>query len=474
MSRVWAVARQMIAESLRAKVVIVFLVLIGAVVVGLPFSISGDSSLTGAVQSFLSYALIVTSVLLAMLTIFLSRSLSDEFVNRQLFLVMTKPIPRWQFLFGKWLGLTLLNALFLTCSGLTMYVMVQYIKRTRPPIDAEEALAAGAELTDSYDWKKLHNEVLVARHGIAFTPPDFSRQVEQELTKNKEQGVYADHPHFDEEEERARLHAKYDARWRVVGPLESRVFHFKNVLCDRSPDSEIQLRYKAEVSRYTPDEIFRCLWRFGDPAKQTPLYSVPRRDVVGRWHTMRVPADAVAPDHTLRVEFFNENPFAGEAQARNIIEFRKSDEVEVLFVVGSFEWNLVRLLVIIMCKLMFLAAVALLMTTVFSFPVACLAAFTVYIVAAAQPFFAEAFDYIVNDYSWMERWHLGEWTRQIVWLIFGDLSRFDAVEDFVNGRNVSLVWVLLAVFELALIRGTAILGLAMLLFHRREVAEISL
>ena len=55
MSRIWAVARQMIAEGIRMKIALVFLVLIGAVVLGLPFSVSGDSSLTGAVQSFMSY-----------------------------------------------------------------------------------------------------------------------------------------------------------------------------------------------------------------------------------------------------------------------------------------------------------------------------------------------------------------------------------------------------------------------------------
>jgi len=75
-STIWAVARQMIAEGIRMKIALVFLVLLGLVVLGLPFSIRGDSSLTGAVQSFMSYGLNATGVLLGMLTIFMSRSLS--------------------------------------------------------------------------------------------------------------------------------------------------------------------------------------------------------------------------------------------------------------------------------------------------------------------------------------------------------------------------------------------------------------
>ena len=53
-------------------------------------------------------------------------------------------------------------------------------------------------------------------------------------------------------------------------------------------------------------------------------------------------------------------------------------------------------------------------------------------------------------------------------------SRFDAIESFVNGRNVPLVWVLQAVAELAAIKTAVVLGVAMFLFGRRELAEISL
>ena len=105
MSTTWAIARHMIAECIRMKLAFVFLGLICLVVLGLPFSISGDRSLTGAVQSFMSYALSATGVLLGILTVFLSRSLADELVRRQILLVMTKPVPRWQYVLGKWVGI---------------------------------------------------------------------------------------------------------------------------------------------------------------------------------------------------------------------------------------------------------------------------------------------------------------------------------------------------------------------------------
>lgn len=468
MSMTWAVARQMIAEGLRMKIAMVFILLLGLFVLGLPFSIKGDNSLTGAVQSFLMYGLTMTSILLSMLAIFLSRSLSDELVNRQIFLVVTKPIPRWQFILGKWLGITLLNAALLGIAGVTMYCMVYYIRYSHPPID------------ELYDMDQLNNEILVARHALQVKLPNFAREAEMEFDRNMEEGFYVDVPDFNPEKEKHRLANKHEARWRVVGPSDSRLFVFENVLVDRSSENTIQIRYKTEVSQYAPDEIFRAVWRFGDPYKGTPVYDATVRHVIGRFHTVLAPAEVVADDQTLAVRFYNQNPYPNEPQFNNVIEFRKSDGLEVLFIVGSFEWNFVRLLVLMLCKLMFLAAVAILMVTVFSFPVACLGSFTIYIIAGTRKFITDAMDFSSDDYanmfasvyeffmqSIMQVYQLLHW-------VIPDFAYYDAVESFVNGRNVSLVWVLQGIVDLALIKTLIVLGLAMLLFHRREVAEVSI
>ncbi len=467
MSLIWAVARQMIAEGIRMKIAVVFLLLMGTIVLGLPFSNAGDSSVTGAVQSFLSYGLTATGVLLGLLTVFLSRSVSDELVHRQIFLVMTKPIARWQYIVGKWFGITLLNVSFLFCAGATMYGMVYYLRSYHPPID------------ERFDLAELNNEVLVARHARPYRIPDFLQDAEVEFQRNVEEGMYMNVPDFDAQNEKQRLAKKYEARWRVVGPGDWRIFEFDSVLCDRSSDHTIQVRYKTEVAGYPPDEVLRALWRFGDPYKGTAVRDVPVRHVVGRFHTVRVPADAVAEDHTLLAHFYNINPYEGEPQFGNVQEFRASDGVEVLFNVGTFEWNLFRVLTVMMCKLMFLSGVSLLMVTLFSFPVACLTSFTVYVLAGSRQFLGEALDMSSNDFESMFS-SVREFLVQSVMHIFDmlhwiipDFARFDPVETFVNGRNVSLVWVLQAVSELVLLKTVVVLGLAVLFFHRREVAELS-
>lgn len=467
MNQVWAVARHTIAEAIRMKIAVVFLLLLGIVVLGLPFSIRGDSSLTGAVQSFMMYALSATALLLSLLTVFMSRTVSDEFQHKQILLIAVKPLPRWRYIAGKWLGISLVNLAFLTLSGAATYGMVTYIRHNHPPSD------------DRYDEAELVNQVLVARHARKVNPPDFRKEAEAEMQRNLEQGTYVNSLNFDPVKERERLTMKYEARWRVIGPLETRRFEFDNLLVDRSPGKEIQLRYKAQVSGYPPDEIFRAVWKFGDPLKGAKSYGTPVRHVVGRYHTIRVPADAVAPDQTLTVTLFNENPFEGEKQFRNALEVRSEDELEVLFGVGSFGGNLVRLFILMGCKLLFLAAVAVLMTTMLSFPVACLTTFTIYVLCGARGFLTDALDWATTEQATMFDSvqsfliHVIMQTYVAIGWILPDFSYYDAVEDFVNGRNVSLAWVLQGFSELVLVKTTIVLGIAMLLYYRREVAEVS-
>ena len=137
------------------------------------------------------------------------------------------------------------------------------------------------------------------------------------------------------------------------------------------------------------------------------------------------------------------------------------------------------MLILIQCKLLFLGAVSLLMVTVFSYPVACLGSFTVYVLAGCRAFVLDALDLASDDYaslfSSFKEFFVQSFTYlyNVIHWIIPDFAKYDAVENFVNGQNVSLVWVLNAIFWLVLIKTVIVLGLAVLFFHRREVAELS-
>jgi hypothetical protein len=184
----------------------------------------------------------------------------------------------------------------------------------------------------------------------------------------------------------------------------------------------------------------------------------------------------VAPDGTLRAVFVNANPWVdfGEQQAANIVLFEGDDAVEVLFAVSSFGSNLIRALALVLCRLMFIAAIAVMLTTVLSFPVACLTALTAFVIAAMPNFLAQALDWLPEE--GIIHW-LGLVVRYALWVIYNvflpKFTAYDGAPTLVEGRNVTLMWVLLAIGRLVFIQTFAVLLVACLMFRRREVSEVS-
>ncbi|HUU84364.1 MAG TPA: ABC transporter permease [Phycisphaerae bacterium] len=455
----WAVARQTIAEAVRMKLAIFFLVLL-VLTFWAASRTEGDGTVSGRVQSFVTYSVTSAGVLLAVLSIFLSRSLSDELQQRQILMLMSKPLPRWQFLLGKWAGIVLLDAVLLAVTGLGVYLTAtQYLARQTPLND--------------FDAGKLRFEVLTARHASPFVLPDFTREVNTLYARNLEEGVYDAIEDFAPLVEKDRLRKYLDGRWRNVPVGEERYFEFANVLCDRSEDSAIQIRYKAQANRYPPDEILRTQWIAGDRQKNTAIAATPRRDVIGRYHTIAFPADTVAPDHTLRVRFINVNPYAGEPQYDNRLFFEGPRGVEVLFQVGTFGGNLVRALVMVQCKLMFLAAVALMFATLFSFPVACFCSFITYLLAGMRQFIEDALGSLeAKGAVGLARAVISVMVDALGYVV-PNFARYNPVELLADGRNVTLAWALQSVVYLVAIGAGVALLIACLFFYRREVSEVS-
>jgi len=460
--RAWAVARHMIAEGIRMKIAVVFMVALAALMVVLPFVCSGDGTLSGRVQAFLAYSLGATGFLLSMLTIFLScGSLANEISRRQIHLIVSKPIPRWQFILGKWLGIMVLDAGLLIACGVVMYGAVWYLKRGEP-----------MNRDDAY---RLRHEVLTARFAAPLDTPDFGPVVERQYQRLREQGRLP--IDADAAQVKKRLRKEMEARWRSVPPGTARAWTFRELRVVRGPDAFLHIRYKPRVSRYPPQEILRCQWIVGDPGKGAKQVVINRADVVERVHVIPVPTETVAPDGTLRVVFANVNPEAPDLTFPTTVTFEGDDGLQVLYRVGTFGGNLVRALAIVYCRLAFLAALGLLASSFLSFPVACTVCLLVYFSAIGAGFLSEALGYSART-AGGEQDPLGvlgdvlrPLARGFLWLI-PDFSKFDPAPTLVDGRNVTLMWVLVAIGQLVLLR-TVIAGLtACVVFHYRELAQV--
>ncbi|NOX57404.1 MAG: ABC transporter permease [Planctomycetes bacterium] len=461
MGSIWTIARHTISESIRSKVALSFIILLGVILLGLPFASKGDNTVSGAVQAFLQYSVTSVVVFLSFLSIFLAKPISDDLSGKQILMLMTKPLGRWHYVLGRWLGIVCLNAMLLSVGGAMIYGLTMYLA-SKPPMD-------------ELDAKRLKTQVLQARHASNVITPSFAAAANAQYQKNVEVGKYSGLEYHNKTAEKERIRTQLRERWRVVWPLEVRVFNFEDVRCDKKPETMIHLRYAHTVSNYPPDEIVKYSWIFGSQEKGTKVYVAPRRDYIDRIHTVSVPADCVAKDNTLRVVFENVNPYIqfGEAQHANTVVFKGADSIQVFFSVGTFGGNLMRALGLVMCKLAFLSAVAVAFTTVFSFPVACLGAFSVLLLASTRSFILDSVSWVPEEGTLgVVQWMLNNMIR-IVYFILPDFASFNALELLVDGRNITLMWLLMGIGSLVLIKTSILLLAGCLLFMRREVDEVS-
>ena len=164
MRSIWAVATNSIKQALRMKIAAVFVVLLIVLLPVMGVSMTGDGTLKGRLQTFVSYGLSLTSFLLCLLTIVVSiYSLTSDIKQRQIYTVITKPIRRFQLLFGKLLGVILLDVALLILFSAIIYAITIYIPKY---FDAGEAELAEAR-----------NEFYTARNSLIPAEVDVTQEV---------------------------------------------------------------------------------------------------------------------------------------------------------------------------------------------------------------------------------------------------------------------------------------------------------
>ncbi len=513
-SRIWAVARHMVAEGVRMKVVLVFIVLLLILLPVIPLTVEGDGlTLTSRVQSFFAYALGAVSFLLSLLTVFMAcGALSNELRDRHIFMVASKPVPRWQFFFGKWLGVAMLNAGLLLLSGATIWGFSTYM-RTLP-----------TSVPD--DKEQLVHEVLTVRYAMKVKKPDFEPLVEERLRQLNEEGRLDDAPVA---EARRTVLKELQQQFQSHGPGVTRTYAFEGLIVDRESNKFLQVELKPVAPGGSFDKKFQIRYQFGDP-DQLETITEPRDTelLVERVNTLVCPVQAVNDQGTLYFKMRSLDPM-------HTMIFEGEESMQLLFGLGTFHWNLFRALAIIWCKLSFLALLGLFWSSWVSYPVACMACFLLLIGSWGAGFLFEAVDAAetmsaadVASYTLTLAavligvilagcglaafvWESGEETRErmaqlAALLLFGgvgivigslvlnpaafllilnrdipilllwvlpDFAQFDPVGNVVSGRVVTLMWVIQAIIKLLILRGL-LLGVAgAVIFSKREVAEVS-
>jgi len=459
MSHIWAVARHMISEAIRMKIALVFIGVLVVTVPVLPFTLAGDGvTLQSRIQSFLAYSLGLTGTLLSLLTVFLAcGALANEIRDKYLFMVVSKPIARWQFVIGKWLGICLLNAMILLCVGLAVWAFTWYLKGLP---------------TYPEDRRAVLNEVITVRYGAKPVEPDFAQWTDARVRQLREEGRLDDVTAAGFEDVRAEIAREVRAQFRTFAPGQVRVFRFDNLLVDRTSEEMLYLHMKPIHPSGVDDVMFPARWQFGDPEDPDTLTMVDEGEfIVQRFHSIPIPARAVNKEGTLYVRMQNL-----DRQRSFLLEGAES--FEVLYNVGTFHWNLFRALSLVWCRLAFLAALGLAASSFLSFPVACMVALMVLFLATASGYLSEAVEMVSPKFGGEDPYGpvLGPVVRTLthilLWMV-PNFSRFDPVGTVVAGRVVTLMWVVQSFISLVVIKGLILGFLGSLMFTKRELAQVT-
>ncbi len=385
MSSILAIAFLAMRTAVRSRIVIVLLLFLLFTLIGLPLTIKGDGTIAGHVRLLLLYTLGLASLILSIATVWAScAAISSEIDNRQIQMIVSKPVRPLQLWLGKWLGLITMNSILLTFCAVITYGSLRWT--TQP-----QRLSIEENAT-------LQSEILLAQRRLNPRPQDLSQEAFALYSAARERGeVPEDHsPAFI----LAMIERTLQVQENMVYPGD-----FKRWVYDvpRLPREGRPLVLRYRFSSSTLDlEPINAMWTIGPPDAPS-RYQVSVSDTPMAWHSIRISPEWVSDDGTLSVEYANLHP-------RQIAAlFSPESDLQLMVYQGGFLLNYLKALLLIIIHLSFLSAIGLTAGAFFSIPVAVLTSFYFLLLVNAGRFLRRmvergaGFHLIADDASRLEQ-----------------------------------------------------------------------
>ena len=345
MNKILAIATITIRSSIRSRVVLAMLLMLLAVIIGLPLTVKGDGTLSGEIQILLTYTLGLVALILSLLTMWTGcATISQEISERQIHLVIAKPVYRYQIWVGKWLGLLALNGLLLSISAGTVYGLLRWTTRASQLTPSEEAV--------------LSRDVLVARERIQPNLPDVKDEARERFENQFSAGALLSGlstPNALKAMEQAILTRRYSA-------ANSDSLHWTFHASKAPPDHPFHLQFQFSTSNQSVKKV-KGLWRISGE-NSLEVFEQEIGSVPSGVHTLVIPPHVIYGSETLHVRYtnINDNPLR--------VLFEPDDGIVLFVYRGGFFGNLFRSILILFFHITFLAALGITAGSLFSMPVA--------------------------------------------------------------------------------------------------------
>ena len=391
-SGIAGVARAVVDEAVRMRSTLVLLILLVGLVPVLPLLLDPAERLAYRVQFLISWALGATGLILGFLTIFLAcGSVCGDIDSGRIHMTLSKPLERWEYLLGKWLGIVLYDLLLVVVAGGGAYTLVRM-------------LAAGPAI-DAADREAVDRQVLVARREVApepDNPQDYAARIAAAIAS-----LEADSPEFFATQPaatRRRIASEYRRQWHTVTPDMETTFVFPRLGTQGRADADVQLEVEARVTNVDVDlaDVRFALWLNGRPWPLANGTQVEETLPSRARHVFDLPAERIAESDELRVRVANRNLVPPGETRPTAITFAPGDGLRVLVRTGGFEANFIRCLVLLWGKLALVAAAGVAAGAMFDLPSAILATLVLAAGALGSEFFRDALGTynVVGESTW--------------------------------------------------------------------------
>lgn len=460
MTTVWAISRNTVTQAFRMKVFafVGFFVLV--VFPLLLFSLKSYGSPKAELQIVLTYSIELATLLLSLLTIFLSTwTLCREIQDRQIFSLDTKPVHRWQILLGKWLGLIIVNATLLLGMALPTYGLVMFLESRMQPDEQAE----------------VREELLVGRRGVSPTLPDLSGDIRKEFQRRKTAGGLSENLTLEQTYEEIK-HAVFQRHQSVLYRFV-KTWEFRDLPkpSDFSKGQFLTVRYRFFTINPVIKKQKDGEWQIGhsiDKRRMMDPFRIKGTSTVIQ--EFRIPTDVLPVEGKLLISYKNVD------SSEEVVIFPVADGIELLYPTQTFNQNFFNSCLLVLQRVGFLAAVGLACGTFLTFPMAITVAFTGWILCLLSNYMLEIASHSLLINIKDERLGIGPaWYDeifrqylQILFSIFPDFSYYNPVPNLADGREVGLAYVGACFLFLLILRGGAIALLGTWIFHTRELAKL--
>jgi hypothetical protein len=479
---VTSIARNVVDEAVRMKISLIFIVMLILSLALLPMALDTGAPLRYRVQAFLAYSLGGTFWITAVMSLFLAAgSVAFEQRDKIIWQTMTKPVAAWQYVLGKWLGVSAVAAILLGVSSTGAFLFTEHL-RNQPAQGEVEAYVAEGGQAITPDRLALETQVLTARAALYPTLPaidraELDKEIARRVEKLKNEDPYYQATRSAQAGIEQQIFAEYQTALLSIEPASFQTYFFDGLTYAKEANVPITFRFKVNAGTNAPTDTYK-LTLFVDNAP--PLVLECRLDTFltqtlapSAISMVDVPGKPGEKAGQLKLQIFN-GDFYQRTANRETVTFPTAG-LEVSYPVSGFRGNFLRTAAILWMKISFLSMVAILCATFLSFSVASLTSFGILFAAESVSFLSRALDSwdargLDGEFLW---WRLPTiWITEIVTIVLGFYAKIEPVGPLAAGRLVG--WG--TVFDAVVIMGLLSAGLmaaASFIFSRRELATYS-